>query len=199
MAITSNQVQALKAELQSWMARNALDGGCEWLTPEEVATRPGFREGSLEFGSPCLLVLIMGKFLYNIMWHVTPDHAGASAFHQLREGFSEIVYRHGFCFDFENAAQSGPGDAMFLKEYYDELSPEERAEEDRKDAELQARIQSYEDSGWTWQDAGRLTDPNDKDVWLMFDPITGEETLSPGYRKRLKEARQERLGEGGDA
>ena len=67
MATTPNQVQAFKSELQTWMAQNALDHGCEWLTPQEFASHPRFREGSLEFGSPCLLVLIMGKFLYNIM------------------------------------------------------------------------------------------------------------------------------------
>lgn len=52
-----------------------------------------------------------------------------------------------------------------------------------------------------WQD-DCLTDQNDKDVWIMLDPLTGEVAfLSEAYRKRLKEVRQERLaaGEAGQA
>ncbi len=122
MAITPEQVQALKAELQSCMADNLLDRGCEWVTPEEFASRPCFREGSLEFGSPCLLVLVMGKFLYSVIWHHPPGQQGA--LQELSNKFYEIVYRHGFCSDFEDAGVSGPGDAMFLKAFYHEGPPD---------------------------------------------------------------------------
>jgi hypothetical protein len=187
MAITPDQVQALKVELQAWMAQNGLDGGCEWVTPEEFAARPCFREGSLEFGSPCLLVLIMGKFLYNAIGHTTPGEP--SSFHDLRTGFSEIVYRHGFCFDFENAGRSGPGDAMFLKEYYDELSPEERAEIEHQYVENRKFIDEHVGVGWIWDDkAHTLTHPDDPEIQYWINPHTYKQILSKKLAEQAKAA-----------
>jgi hypothetical protein len=77
----------------------------------------------------------------------------------------------------------------------DELTPEERARIEREEAEGRAELQSYLDAGWRLED-GKLVHPTDNDVWIITDPMSGEETFSAKYVELLRAARRERLANG---
>jgi hypothetical protein len=68
----------------------------------------------------------------------------------------------------------------------DELSPEERAEEDRKDAELAAELQPFIDAGWKHEASGWWVDPNDPERRLIIDPFTHEIIYSAKYWEPIK-------------
>ena len=79
-----------------------------------------------------------------------------------------------------------------------EATPEELAEWERKNEAWREHIREKVDAGWTWdEDRLTLTHSNREDWWIMFDPLTLEETYSVKYLEAVKEEmdRTRRSGE----
>jgi hypothetical protein len=80
----------------------------------------------------------------------------------------------------------------------DELTPEQVAEEDRKDAELKENLRPFIEAGWKWEGTtGWLVDPEDSERLLIVDPFTREIVYSKKYWEPIK-AEIERRKRSGD-
>ena len=70
----------------------------------------------------------------------------------------------------------------------DELTPEERVEEERKAAEVQKMIRDHVEAGWTWDSSkNMLTHPDDGDINMWIHLYSHEVLYSPKLVELLKQ------------
>jgi len=79
---------------------------------------------------------------------------------------------------------------------FEDRTPEERADEERKIAEAAETWQEKLDAGWQHQSDGRLTHPDDSDIWIMVDPLSHDVILSAKLVQRIREDLDRRKASG---
>jgi hypothetical protein len=164
MGRSAEHVRVLQEELQGWLVKRNLVNDAKWGTPDESSSGE-----HLPINERTYLLLGIEREMYNVLWCATSTHPKYKHYKSLSDEFAEIVYRHGFRFDFGDSWAT-----ICFKEYYDDATPEEQQKWEAKQREDEDFIEELRNAGWYLDDKGILVHPRDPERKIFFDPYTGE-------------------------